>query len=92
VGIFLLLLWANLLCFRFNLSGAARLELLNASRGVDELLFAGVERMAHCANFNADLFLGRARRERVAACADDRCLREILWVDSCFHDVVYYMR
>jgi len=88
----LLLFNANFLCLWFNLRGAARLELLHASCGVDELLFAGVERMALCANFNADLFLSGAGYERVAAGADDLRLWKIVRVDSCFHDGVYYMR
>ena len=46
--------------------GGATTEALNAATGVDQLLTAGVERVALGADFNANFRLGRARHELVA--------------------------
>src|SRR5215211_7265475 len=47
--------------------GGAALEALHAAARVDELLLAGVERVAVGADLHADLGRGRARRELGAA-------------------------
>ena len=52
-----------------SLVGVAALKALNTSAGVNQLLLAGVEGMALAANFNADLRLGIAGMDHVAACA-----------------------
>jgi hypothetical protein len=83
----LILLHPHLLHFRpgRGSGGTARLELLDAASGVDELLLARVERVAFCANFNVELRFGRAYRERVTARTDDVRLREINGMDVFFH-------
>ena len=60
------------------------LEFFDSARRVDELQFAGVERVAHVADVDFQLFSGASRGEAVAATAAD--LRfEILWMDTVFH-------
>ena len=60
------------------------LESVNASAGINQLLLAGVERMALVANLDVDLFLRGAGRERVAAgTGDHRFL--VLRMDALFH-------
>ena len=49
----------------------ASLETINASAGIDELLLAGIERMALRANFHLDVLLGRLSLDHVAAVAGD---------------------
>ena len=69
-----------------QLVGSAELvaEALNASAGVDELLLTGVEGVASAADLDADLGLGGAGLERVAAAARNRALH-VIRVDSRFH-------
>lgn len=43
-----------------QLNAVFLLELINSAAGIQELLLAGEERMAAGANFDAQLFLGRA--------------------------------
>ncbi len=47
------------------------LEPLNTTGGIDELLLAGIERMAHRADFGVDLFGRAAGLEGIAAAASD---------------------
>ena len=49
-------------------------ETINTSTGVDQLLLAGVERVALGADFNTDLLLGGTGCEHVATVATDRSL------------------
>src|SRR2546421_10727298 len=51
--------------------GDSPLEALDPAAGVDQLLLAGVERMAGGADFDVDFRLGRPRRELVPAGAAD---------------------
>jgi hypothetical protein len=51
--------------------GHSPLEALDATAGVDQLLPAGIERMAGGTDLNVDFGLGRAGRELVAAGAAD---------------------
>ena len=60
------------------------LESLDAARGVNQLLFAGEERMAVRADFNVNVFLGRTRRPRVPAGADDMTF-DVFGMNSFFH-------
>ena len=46
-------------------------ELVNTAAGVDQLLLAGVERVALGADFNGDVLTGRAGLDDVAAGAAD---------------------
>ena len=59
-------------------------ELGNASAGIDQLLLAGVERMALAANFNADLRLGIAGMDHVAACAGNGAIH-IVGMNTLLH-------
>ena len=57
---------------------------VHASAGINQLLLAGVERMALVANLDVDLLLRGAGRERVAAgTGDHRFL--VLRMDALFH-------
>src|SRR5947208_15799729 len=60
------------------------LELLDAAGRVDELHLAGEERMTRRADFDGDLLARAARRELVAATADDGCL-VIFRMNARFH-------
>ena len=60
--------------------GDAALEALDAPTGVDQLLAAGVERMAGRADLDVDLGLGRARHELVAARAADVSFDVLGWI------------
>src|SRR4051794_2481954 len=66
-------------------SGAAP-ESLDASAGVDELLLAGVERMAGRTDLDVELGLGRARVELVPARAPD-VREDVVGMDSGLHDI-----
>ena len=60
-------------------------ELLNATRGVDELLLAGEERMARRADADFDVALRGAGVVNGAARARDRGLL-VIGMNICFHD------
>ncbi len=62
------------------------LESSDATCGVDNLLLAGIERMAHRADFNREVFCERrVRRERIAASTPESDLRKF-WMYALFHD------
>ena len=61
-------------------------EFLDASGGVDELLFAGEERVAGCADADLDVFAGRARVVDRPAGAGDRRL-VVFWMQIGFHGI-----
>ena len=65
--------------------GAAGLELLDASGGVDDLFVAGEERVALRANFHIDRFLRRADKKSGTASAGGLRRRKIFRVNVCFH-------
>jgi hypothetical protein len=66
--------------------GLAGLEFVDAAGGVDELLLAGVERVAVRANFHGNILHGRVSREgSVAAVAVDGGLKD-LGVNGGFHN------
>ena len=59
-------------------------ELINAAAGIDELLLAGVERMALGADFNEDVLLGAAGLDdRAAGAADGGLL--VIGMDALSH-------
>ena len=64
--------------------GITALEALDATTGVDQLLFAGVERMALAANFDVDLRLGVTGVNHVAAGASDGAVH-IVRMDALLH-------
>jgi hypothetical protein len=71
------------LALRCRLGGAA-LEAFDAATGVDELLLAGVERVALRAKFNVHLGLGGTRDEGVPAAAGDSGF-DVFGVDLSLH-------
>jgi len=63
----------------------ALVEAIDASRGIDQLLFAGEERVASRANFDVQVALfGGACRERLTASAGNSYI-DVFWVNSWFH-------
>jgi hypothetical protein len=62
------------------------LELFNPTRSIDELQFAGIERMANIANIDLQFFAGAARDELVPATATHLRLK-ILWMDAVFRGI-----
>lgn len=87
------LLDANLLfLFRSGARlGAARLEFLHATGGIDQFLFAGEERVALVANVDPDLRFGRTHGERITAAAHHFGVEEIFWMDVLFRHAYHYM-
>ena len=65
-------------------------EPINTSTGVNQLLLAGIERVALGADFNTDLLLGGAGGEGVAASATDGGLL-VLRMDAFFHVVHLFL-
>jgi hypothetical protein len=67
----------------------ALVEAIDASRGIDQLLFAGEERVASRANFDVQVaLLGRAGLECLAASAGNSYI-DVFWVNSWFHLVTF---
>ena len=70
----------------------ALVEAIDASRSIDQLLFAGKEGVASRANFDVQVaLLGRARLKRLAASAGNIYF-DVFWVDSWFHLITFYRR
>ena len=61
-------------------------ETINTSTGVNQLLLAGVERVALRADFNSDVLLSGTGRKDVATSATDRCLF-VIGMDTFLHFV-----
>ena len=74
----------NLLRHRGHL-GALGLKLLNFTGGVDQLLLAGVERVAVRADFNGNFAQGGTEGKDLPATAGGLGLIKILRVDAFFH-------
>ncbi len=67
----------------------ALVESIYASGGVDQLLFAGEERVSSRANFDVQVaLLGRAGLECIAASAGNSYI-DVFWVNSWFHLVSF---
>ena len=66
------------------LFGVFLLETLDAARSVNQLLFAGEERVAVRADFHVNVFLRRTSRPRMTAGANDSAF-DIFWMNSFFH-------
>jgi hypothetical protein len=64
------------------------LESLYSAGGVDVFLLAGIERMAHRADFGVDFLDGTAGLERIAAAAMDHYLI-VFWMYSFFHNLQF---
>lgn len=71
------------------LLGVALLEFLHATRAVDKLLLAGKKRVAAGADFHADVLLGGARVNHVAAHASDRGIK-VLGMYFLFHQMLLF--
>ena len=69
-----------------SLHAVALLEAIHASAGINQLLLAGVERMALGADLDRDVLLGRAGLDDLAAGAADRSAL-IVGMDALFHFV-----
>ena len=85
-----------MLCGNRGLGGwflaVALVETIDASGGIDQLLFTGEERMASRANFDVQVaLLGRAGLECLAASAGNSYI-DVFWVNSWFHLVTFYRR
>ena len=65
-------------------------ETINTSTGVNQLLLAGIERVALGADFNADVLLGGASRKDVATGTANRSLF-VLGVDTFSHVVHLFL-
>jgi hypothetical protein len=70
--------------FDFLLQTVFLVETINTSTGVNQLLLAGVERVALGADFNLDVLFGGAGLNDLAACASDGRLL-VLGVDTFLH-------
>ena len=62
----------------------ALLETIYTSAGIDELLLAGIERVAFRTDFNTNILTSRSRLNDLAASAGDRRLL-VLGMDAFFH-------
>ena len=75
---------------QFLLQTKSLVETINTSTGVNQLLLAGIERVALGADFNTDLLLGGAGGEGVAASAADGGLL-VLRMDAFSHVVHLFL-
>ena len=75
---------------KFLLQTEALVETINTSTGVNQLLLAGIERVALGANFNTDILLGRASGKSVTAGATDSGLL-VVRMDAFFHLVHLFL-
>ena len=63
----------------------ALVETIDASRGIDQLLLPGKERVASRTDFHVQVaLLGGASLERLTASATD-CYFDVFWMNSWFH-------
>jgi hypothetical protein len=70
----------------------ALVEAINASGGIDQLLFAGKEGVASRANFDVQVaLLGGAGLECLAASAANGYI-DVFWVNSWFHVITFSRR
>ena len=75
---------------QFLLQTKSLVETINTSTGVNQLLLAGIERVALGADFNTNLLLGGAGGESVATGATDRGLF-VLGMDTFLHFVHLFL-
>ena len=68
------------------LQAKSLVEPINTSTGVNQLLLAGVERVALGADFNSDVLLGGASRKDIATSAANRSLF-VLGMETFLHFV-----
>ena len=72
------------------LQAESLVETINTSTGVNQLLLAGIERVALGADFNADVLLGGAGRKDVATGTANRSLF-VLGMDTFLHVVHLFL-
>ena len=72
--------------FCFLLQAETLVEAINTSTGVNQLLLAGIERVALGADFHTNVLLGRTSGKDIAACAADGGLF-VLGMDTFLHFV-----
>ena len=70
----------------FLLQAKTLVEPINTSTGVNQLLLAGIERVALGADFNTNILLGRAGGKNITASAADRGLF-VIGMDTFLHFV-----
>ena len=75
---------------KFLLQTEALVETINTSTGVNQLLLAGIERVALGANFNTDVLLGRTGSKGVTAGAANGGLL-VVRMDAFFHVVHLFL-
>ena len=75
---------------QFLLQTKSLVETINTSTGVNQLLLAGIERVALGADFNTDFLLGGTSGEGVATSATDGGLL-VLRMDAFFHVVHLFL-
>ena len=72
------------------LNAESLVEPINASTGVNQLLLAGIERVALGADFNTNVLLGRAAGKNITASAADRGLF-VIGMDTFLHIVHLFL-
>ena len=89
--LFWLMLWSGSAFCGWFLA-VALVEAIDASCGIDQLLFSGKEWMASRTDFDVQVtFLGGASLEGLAARAGDGDF-DVFWMNSWFHFVTLYRR
>ena len=74
----------------FLLQAESLVETINTSTGVNQLLLAGIERVALGADLNADVLLGGAGRKDVATSTANRGLF-VIGMDTFLHVVHLFL-
>ena len=74
----------------FLLQAEALVEAINTSTGVNQLLLAGIERVALGADFNLDVLLGGASRKDIAASTTNGRLF-VIGMDTFLHVVHLFL-
>ena len=74
----------------FLLQAETLVEAINTSTGVNQLLLAGIERVALGADLNTNVLLGRTSGKSVATCTADRGLI-VLGMDTFLHFVHLFL-
>ena len=76
--------------FLLLLQAKTLVEAINTSTGVNQLLLAGIERVALGADLNTNVLLGGTGRKDVATCTADRGLF-VFGVDTFLHFVHLFL-
>lgn len=68
------------------------LESVNSATIVNQLLLAGIKRMANRTNFNLDFFRCRSSRKAITAGAGNLGFGVIFWMDIFFHSFDFFLK